>query len=89
MLYIVPLLESLALPPGISAAANPKSSTGRLDIFTRIITDYAQEFDKVPEGIPGGHSMPRFPPPHLFNFGARRIAPVPRSGFAQDRALSQ
>ncbi len=51
--YIVPLLESLALPPGISAAANPKSSTGRLDIFTRIITDYAQEFDKVPEGYKG------------------------------------
>ncbi len=51
--YIVPLLESLALPPGISAAANPKSSTGRLDIFTRIITDYAQEFDKVPEGYRG------------------------------------
>lgn len=51
--YIVPLLESLALPKGVSAAANPKSSTGRLDIFTRVITDYAQEFDKVPEGYSG------------------------------------
>ncbi len=51
--YIVPLLESLALPKGVSAAANPKSSTGRLDIFTRVITDYAQEFDKVPEGYHG------------------------------------
>src|SRR5476651_1858363 len=51
--YIVPLLESLALPRGISAAANPKSSTGRLDIFTRIITDYAQEFDKVTEAYHG------------------------------------
>ena len=37
--YIVPLLESLALPDEISAAANPKSSTGRLDVFTRVIAD--------------------------------------------------
>ncbi len=51
--YIVPLLESLNLAPGISAAANPKSSTGRLDIFTRVITDQAQEFDKVPDGYAG------------------------------------
>jgi dCTP deaminase len=51
--YIVPLLESLALPEGVSATANPKSSTGRLDIFTRVIADNAQEFDKVPEGYEG------------------------------------
>ena len=51
--YIVPLLESLALPSGVSAAANPKSSTGRLDIFTRVITDFAQEFDTVPEAYAG------------------------------------
>jgi dCTP deaminase len=51
--YIVPLIESLALPAGISAAANPKSSTGRLDIFTRVIADRAQEFDKVPDGYVG------------------------------------
>ena len=51
--YIVPLLESLKLPEGVSAAANPKSSTGRLDIFTRVIADYAQEFDKVPEAYEG------------------------------------
>ena len=51
--YIVPLLESLHLPVGISAAANPKSSTGRLDIFTRVIANYAQEFDKVPEAYEG------------------------------------
>jgi len=51
--YIVPLLESLALPSRISAAANPKSSTGRLDIFTRIIADDAREFDKIPEGYEG------------------------------------
>jgi dCTP deaminase len=51
--YIVPLLESLALPRGVAAAANPKSSTGRLDIFTRVITDHAQEFDTVPDGYEG------------------------------------
>jgi len=51
--YIVPLLESLALGEDISAAANPKSSTGRLDIFTRIITDEAQEFDKIPTAYHG------------------------------------
>src|SRR5688572_21176090 len=43
--YIVKLMEQLALPAGISAAANPKSSTGRLDIFTRVICDRAREFD--------------------------------------------
>jgi dCTP deaminase len=51
--YIVQLMESLNLPVGMSAAANPKSSTGRLDIFTRVIADYAQEFDKVPEAYQG------------------------------------
>jgi dCTP deaminase len=51
--YIVPLMESLKLPAGIAAAANPKSSTGRLDIFTRVITDRAREFDNVPAGYAG------------------------------------
>lgn len=51
--YIIPLLESLALPEIISAIANPKSSTGRLDIFTRVITDHAQEFDKICAGYHG------------------------------------
>ncbi|MFB8344750.1 2'-deoxycytidine 5'-triphosphate deaminase [Brucella cytisi] len=51
--YIVPLLERLALSPDLSASANPKSSTGRLDIFTRVIADGAQEFDKVPAGYNG------------------------------------
>jgi dCTP deaminase len=51
--YIVPLLESLDLPEILSASANPKSSTGRLDIFTRVITDYSQEFDKIPAGYKG------------------------------------
>lgn len=51
--YIVPLLERLALPAEISASANPKSSTGRLDIFTRVMTDRGQEFDKIPAGYTG------------------------------------
>ena len=51
--YIVPLQEGLKLPKGVAAAANPKSSTGRLDIFTRVIADRAQEFDKVPDGYEG------------------------------------
>lgn len=51
--YIVPLLEGLALPASIAAAANPKSSTGRLDIFTRVITDGAQAFDQIAAGYHG------------------------------------
>ena len=51
--YIVPLLERLALPADISASANPKSSTGRLDIFTRVMTDHGAEFDKIAAGYHG------------------------------------
>ena len=51
--YIVPLLESLALPAGIEASANPKSSTGRLDVFTRVIADGVAAFDQVPAGYSG------------------------------------
>ena len=51
--YIVELQESLALPRGVSAMANPKSSTGRLDIFTRLICDYASEFESVADGYKG------------------------------------
>src|SRR5262249_39746456 len=51
--YLVPLLEELELPENISGKANPKSTTGRLDIFTRLITDYGIEFDRVPPGYKG------------------------------------
>jgi dCTP deaminase len=51
--YIVPLLESLALPEEISAAANPKSSTGRLDVFTRVIADETRGFDRLEAGYHG------------------------------------
>ncbi|MFL1873691.1 2'-deoxycytidine 5'-triphosphate deaminase [Hansschlegelia beijingensis] len=51
--YIAPLMESLALPDDVAAATNPKSSTGRLDVFTRVITDGARAFDQVPSGYRG------------------------------------
>jgi len=51
--YIVPLMERMSLPKKVSGKANPKSSTGRLDIFTRLITDYGMEFDRVPEAYKG------------------------------------
>lgn len=51
--YIAPLLEELKLPKDISGRANPKSTTGRLDIFTRLITDYGTEFERVPAGYKG------------------------------------
>jgi len=51
--YMVPLLESLELPAAVSASTNPKSSTGRLDIFTRVLSDRGQEFDQIPAGYKG------------------------------------
>ena len=51
--YIVPLMESLSLPPDIAAAANPKSSTGRLDVFTRVIADQTRGFDRINAGYHG------------------------------------
>ncbi len=51
--YIVPLAESLALPPDIAASANPKSSTGRIDVFTRVIADGARGFDRIEAGYHG------------------------------------
>jgi dCTP deaminase len=51
--YLVPLSESLALPQAMSAVANAKSSTGRLDLFTRLIADRGIEFDRVDAGYSG------------------------------------
>ena len=51
--YVVPLLERLQLSSRISAAVNPKSSTGRLDIFTRLIVDRSRAFDEVEAGYQG------------------------------------
>ena len=51
--YLIPLMESLALPGDIRGRTNPKSSTGRLDIFTRVITDYSQRFEDIDSGYHG------------------------------------
>ncbi|MFC7704104.1 2'-deoxycytidine 5'-triphosphate deaminase [Plastorhodobacter daqingensis] len=51
--YVVPLMEHLALPRDIQAVANAKSSTGRLDLLTRTITDGGTEFDRIPAGYAG------------------------------------
>ncbi len=51
--YLVELRESLALPPGVFGAANPKSSTGRIDVFVRLVADYGAAFDEAPAGYEG------------------------------------
>nr|WP_245218463.1 2'-deoxycytidine 5'-triphosphate deaminase [Rubellimicrobium aerolatum] len=51
--YLVPLMERLALPEGLEGVANAKSSTGRLDLLTRTICDGGVEFDRIPEGYRG------------------------------------
>jgi dCTP deaminase len=51
--YIVPLLEHLALRRRVSGMANPKSSIGRLDVFARVITDEGDAFDRIREGYKG------------------------------------
>jgi dCTP deaminase len=52
--YLIPLKEQLALPPGVRGKANPKSSTGRVDVFTRVITDESNRFDEIAPGYHGG-----------------------------------
>ncbi len=51
--YLIPLMEQLALPAGLTAVANAKSSTGRLDLLTRLVADDGTEFDRLPEGYDG------------------------------------
>ncbi|WP_375205106.1 2'-deoxycytidine 5'-triphosphate deaminase [Hyphococcus sp.] len=51
--YLVELNERLALPEGVEGAANPKSSTGRIDVFVRLVTDYGAAFDDIPAGYSG------------------------------------
>jgi len=52
--YLVPLIEGLRLPADVRAKANPKSSTGRLDVFTRVLTDRNHRFDEIAAGYSGG-----------------------------------
>lgn len=51
--YLIPLMEEVSLPPTLSARANPKSSTGRLDVFTRVIFERGYAFDDIPAGYTG------------------------------------
>lgn len=51
--YLVPLLEQLSLPNTIRARSNPKSTTGRLDVFTRVVTDLTAGFDEIRAGYRG------------------------------------
>ncbi|MBI2162055.1 MAG: 2'-deoxycytidine 5'-triphosphate deaminase [Candidatus Rokubacteria bacterium] len=51
--YIIPLMEEVRLPKGLRAKANPRSSTGRLDIFTRVISDRSDRFDEISDGYQG------------------------------------
>jgi dCTP deaminase len=53
VIYVIPLMESLELPSDVYGIANPKSTTGRLDIFTRLITESGDEFDRVRKGYKG------------------------------------
>ncbi len=73
--YIVPLMESLSLPSDISATANPKSSTGRIDVFTRVIADHSRGFDQVAPGLSGPALCGDFAA-HLSGAGAARLAAV-------------
>ncbi len=51
--YLIPLVEKLQLPDGVRGRTNPRSSTGRLDIFTRVITEQGVRFDEIPAGYRG------------------------------------
>ncbi len=51
--YLIPLIEELSLPAAVRARTNPKSSTGRLDVFTRVITDESYRFDEIAAGYRG------------------------------------
>src|SRR6266571_2678295 len=51
--YLIPLIEELSLPGDVRGKANPKSSTGRLDVFTRVITDHSYRFDEIQAGYQG------------------------------------
>ena len=53
VVYIIPLMESVALPGDVYGIANPKSTTGRLDIFTRLITEPGDEFERIRKGYKG------------------------------------
>jgi dCTP deaminase len=84
--YLVKLQERLTLPPSISAIANPKSSTGRIDVFTRLITDRSEAFDWVEAGYEGELYAEIFP--RTFSVKARTGSRLSQMRFLR-RAGSQ
>ncbi len=90
--YLVPLLESLDLSAAVAASANPKSSTGRLDIFTRVITDGSQAFDRIAAGYRGPLYLEISPStfPIVVRAGSRLAQMRFRTGdaFLDDRQLA-
>ena len=85
--YIVPLLEHLHLPGRVSGRANPKSTTGRLDIFTRLITDYGTEFDSVGPGYKGNLYAEIVP--RTFTIGIRAGMRLSQLRFVEGTASSK
>jgi dCTP deaminase len=83
--YLVPLQESLRLPHTIGATTNPKSSTGRLDIFTRVICDRSRGFDRISPGYEGPLYLEISPStfPVIVRAGSRLAQIRFRSGNAQ------
>jgi dCTP deaminase len=84
--YLVKLQERLSLPPSISAVANPKSSTGRIDVFTRLITDRSEAFDWVEASYEGEVYAEIFP--RTFSVKARTGSRLSQMRFLR-RAGSQ
>ena len=84
--YIVPLQESLRLTNGISGTANPKSSTGRLDVFTRLLTDYTSEF----ETVLGGYNGPLYAEisPRTFSILVRKDSTLNQLRFRKGNPLA-
>src|SRR6267143_548149 len=90
--YLVPLLESLHLPAHVRGRSNPKSTTGRLDIFTRVITDRTSRFDEVRAGYvrPGARAGLRgsaTPPRRRRAPDSDRARRVQRRALHGDRSL--
>jgi dCTP deaminase len=83
--YLVPLMERLELPADIAGIANPKSSTGRLDVFTRLITDRGEAFDRVAPG----HAGPLYAEisPRSFSILVRAGSRLNQMRFRRARAL--
>ena len=74
--YLIPLIEEVALPPEVRGRANPKSSTGRLDVFTRVITDRSFRFDEIAAGYHGRLWL-EVVPAVVHGAGARAAGPQP------------